>query len=164
MKKTIALLLLSALVIGVFTACAGGGNPASSSEVPVLNCTFPQLAEELKGLMVLENVFEKGATDVDTDAGIDPDFFEEGFWICDITIYSAEMVAFYAAKDAAKAAEIKTKLESKLQSLRSQYENYPPPENKTMTENGVIEVKGTYVYMVISPNADTILNAIKAHF
>ncbi len=173
MKRIFALILAGLITTAAFTACGNGEESSSAGEssgsevsssveesvnAPVFNADA--LKTTVCGLMK-DAYLEMPADAIYNDTGINPETFAEGFWVCEDTGNSAETVAVYKAISEEEGENIRTLLKNKLTSLQNQYKDYNA-DNYQMSLKAVVGGEGVYAYIVISPNVESINNAIKA--
>ncbi len=167
MKKLFVLLLTALLATSSLYACGDSEGAASqdasattSEEVKEAVVDVKALKEQVKTLTAAKDTTVRSDDDVYNDVGIDPATYSEGFWLIDSTI-TVETVAFFKANDAASAEAIKGLIDKYVKSVLNQQNNYNE-ENYYMAEKAKVGISGNYVYMVMSPNVDSVYAAIDA--
>lgn len=170
MKKFLSLVLVLVLSLSALCACGGSGDDNSASEGAssvdaVLSCTVSELKDELFGLSSAgkDNMLESGEGAILDNTGIAKELYEEGFYASDVGGVSIETIMFFKAVDETAAASIKAKLEAKNAEYVAQSKNYNE-DNYAMANNGVVEQRGVYVYMIISPKVSELAAAITGKF
>ncbi len=185
MKKFAIMLLTAALAISTFTACAdvGGGSESKESSSPsgtesaVSSGTESAVssASAAEGVdldALLATVKESFAVseqrnipsdEIYQETGIEEGSYTGCFWLSDMSGLTSEKAVVFAAKDEAAAANIKSKLDTVLQSETAQMKDYNA-DNYAMLQKAVCEQKGLYVYLLVSPNVDKFAEAVNAAF
>lgn len=90
--------------------------------------------------------------------GIKPDEVEGYFVYVSTSNVKADEVAVFKTKDANGADYIKTKIDERMVQLGKSFIDYLP-EQYSVIEKRTIEVKGNYVFLVVSKNGEEI-NAV----
>lgn len=172
MKRTLTLTLALIIALMSFAACGGDSTdtgstpeqsqPAEQSKAPV-NLSLDAIKPDLVAMMAAEETFEVDADSVFNDTGINPSTYENGFWVIELSGLSAETIGFFKANSEADAQSIKTLLQGHLTSVTNQYKDYNA-DNYAMAQKAVIGSNGVYVYFVMSPNVDNIINTINSAF
>ena len=93
--------------------------------------------------------------------GIDVSTLDEYVFSMSEAAISAETVVILKAKDAAATEALRASLQTVIDQKRSEMENYLPDQFQIVDRSSV-QVKGNYVYLVISEQADTISQIIQA--
>ncbi len=93
--------------------------------------------------------------------GIDVSTLDEYVFSMSEAAISAETVVILKAKDAAATDALRASLQTVIDQKRSEMENYLPDQFQIVDRSSV-QVKGNYVYLVISEQADTISQIIQA--
>lgn len=178
MKKVIVMLLAGALAISAFAACTGEETPSASkddSSAVVSNDASTVASEEAKTVdmnAVLEQIKadfkaeekrEISADDIYQETGIDPETYTSHFWLTEISGLSSEKAVMFMAKDENAASAIKQKLDIVLQSETAQMKDYNA-DNYAMLQKAVVEQKGLYVYLLVSPNVDKFVATVNSAF
>lgn len=174
MKKTMIMLLASAIAVASLTACGGDGDESSAPESSVAEVSaeasteeskadadMAALLETLKGHFTTEDVRELSADDIFNDTGIATDSYTEYFWLAEISGLSSEKAVVYHAKDEATADSIKEKLNTVLQSELAQMKDYNA-DNYAMLQNAVLKQEGLYIYLLVSPNVNALQEAVSS--
>jgi len=165
MKKLVTMLLIGAMALSA-VACTPVPNDdessapvASGSSQAQQEVDLATLATQLKGKAVATEFLDNSADNILNDTGISADMYSEFVWFSEQSGLSSEMVAIFKAADG-KAEEVKTKLQAHLQFVLNTTKEYDA-NNYAMAQAAVLETKGAYVYLVISPNVDDIAKAIR---
>lgn len=175
MKKAMIMLLASAIAVASLTACGGNGGDESSvpessvQESSVQESAEPSKAEAdmaallgtVKAGFSTQDVRELAAEDIFNDTGIATDSYSEYFWLSEISGLSSEKAVVYHAKDEATATDIEAKLNTVLQSELAQMKDYNA-DNYAMLQKAVLQRKGLYVYLLVSPNVDALQEAVSS--
>lgn len=176
MKKFAVLMIAGALALSSLAACGGNEGDTQSkvnSEASKVVSTeasveeskaaldLDALSASLKTKLVATETLDKSADDLYNDTGIADTTYAEYFWFGEMSGLSSETVALFKANTEADASTIKGFLEGYVQSATNQMKDYNA-DNYDMLTKSVIKTSGLYVYMVISPNVDTIDGAIAA--
>lgn len=174
MKKAMIMLLASAIAVASLTACGGDGDESSVPESSVQESSVQESAElskdavdltallaQVKAQFSTEDVRELAEDDIFNDTGIATDSYTEYFWLAEISGLSSEKAVVYHAKDEATANGIKEKLNTVLQSELAQMKDYNA-DNYAMLQNAVLEQKGLYVYLIVSPNVNALQEAVSS--
>ncbi len=156
MKRVFVLLLCAIMAIGCFCACDSSDTPTETT----VNVDITALKDNVKTLTAAKDTTVRSADDVYNDVGINPETYTEGFWLIDASI-TVETVAFFKAKDADSATAIKEKIDKYVKSVLSQQDNYNE-DNYYMAEKAKVGISGNYVYLVMSPNVDSVYGAVSA--
>lgn len=93
--------------------------------------------------------------------GIDLNSLEEYVFSMSEASVSAEMIVLVKAKDSASIQTLTAALQTVIDQKRSEMENYLPDQFQIVDKSSV-QVKGNYVYLVISEQADSITRMIQA--
>lgn len=93
--------------------------------------------------------------------GIDVSTLDEYVFSMSEAAISAETVVILKAKDAGSTSALSASLQTVIDQKRSEMENYLP-EQFEIVDKSSVQVKGNYVYLVISENADAISQIIQA--
>lgn len=93
--------------------------------------------------------------------GIDVSTLDEYVFSMSEAAISAETVVILKAKDAGSTGDLSASLQTVIDQKRSEMENYLP-EQFDIVDKSSVQVKGNYVYLVISENADAISQIIQA--
>lgn len=93
--------------------------------------------------------------------GIDVNTLDEYVFSMSEAAISAETVVILKAKDAGSTGVLKDSLQMVIDQKRSEMENYLPDQFQIVDKSSV-QVKGNYVYLVISEQADAINRIIQA--
>lgn len=93
--------------------------------------------------------------------GIDVSTLDEYVFSMSEAAISAETVVILKAKDAGSTGVLKDSLQMVIDQKRSEMENYLPDQFQIVDKSSV-QVKGNYVYLVISEQADAINRIIQA--
>lgn len=93
--------------------------------------------------------------------GIDVSTLDEYVFSMSEAAISAETVVILKAKDAGSTGTLKDSLQMVIDQKRSEMENYLPDQFQIVDKSSV-QVKGNYVYLVISEQADAINRIIQA--
>lgn len=93
--------------------------------------------------------------------GIDVSTLDEYVFSMSEVAISAETVVILKAKDAGSTSALSASLQTVIDQKRSEMENYLP-EQFQIVDKSSVQVKGNYVYLVISENADAISQIIQA--
>lgn len=93
--------------------------------------------------------------------GIDVNTLDEYVFSMSEAAISAETVVILKAKDAGSTGALKDSLQMVIDQKRSEMENYLPDQFQIVDKSSV-QVKGNYVYLVISDQADAINRIIQA--
>ncbi len=158
MKKIFMLLLCALMALCCMASCNGDTATESSADPVVVDVNA--LKDSIKGLTAATDTTVRSADDVYNDTGINPETYTEGFWLIDSTI-TVETVAFFNAKDEAAATEIKGFMDKYVKSVLNQQNNYNE-DNYYMAEKAKVGVSGNYVYLIMSPNVDSIYSAVSS--
>lgn len=174
MKKTMIMLLASAIAVASLTACGGDGDESSVPESSVQESSVQESAEpskadtdlaallaEVKAQFSTEDVRELAADDIFNDTGIATDSYTEYFWLAEISGLSSEKAVLYHAKDEETAADIQAKLNTVLQSELAQMKDYNA-DNYAMLQKAVLKQEGLYVYLLVSPNVNALQEAVSS--
>ncbi|MBQ3081102.1 MAG: DUF4358 domain-containing protein [Clostridia bacterium] len=170
MKKFAVLMIACALALSSFAACGGNeGDTQSKNESEASKVISTEdskaplnlsaLSADLKTKLVATETLDKSSEDLFNDTGIADSTYENYFWFSEMSGLSSETVALFEAKTEADVATIKGFLDGYVQSVKNQMKDYNA-DNYDMATKAVIKTSGLYVYMVISPNVDTIDGAI----
>lgn len=174
MKKFAVLMIACALALSSFAACGGNEgdtqskNESEASKVISTEASTEEskaplnlsaLSADLKTKLVATETLDKSSEDLFNDTGIADSTYENYFWFSEMSGLSSETVALFEAKTEADVATIKGFLDGYVQSVKNQMKDYNA-DNYDMATKAVIKTSGLYVYMVISPNVDTIDGAI----
>lgn len=152
MKRFAALICALALML-LFCSCSD-----DSSSGRALTDVF----SEIKSACSLDNVLEfTDAASLDRHYGIAAeDVSEFAGCISKMSTDQTEIVLIKASdKDA--AGRISQALQNKYRSKLQENRNYSP-EQYAMIENGVLEINGLYVSMIVAPDAEAINKLYKA--
>ena len=176
MKKILTVIIAGIFVLAAFTACRTSpegeisGDSAVESEVSeetgaeISTETSTETSADAKpDLTALSKQFEEkfkaadrrllAEDEIYQDTGIDPAGCDSFFWLAEVSGLSSEKAVVFMAKDEAGAQEIKTKLNTVLESELAQQKDYNA-DNYAMLQKAVLDVKGVYVYLLVSPNVD----------
>lgn len=93
--------------------------------------------------------------------GIDVSTLDEYVFSMSEAAISAETVVILKAKDAGSTGALSASLQTVIDQKRSEMENYLPDQFQIVDKSSV-QVKGSYVYLVISEQADAINQIIQA--
>lgn len=93
--------------------------------------------------------------------GIDLGSLDEYVFSMSEQAISAETVAILKAKDAGSTGALSAALQTVIDQKRSEMENYLPDQFQ-IVDRSTVQVKGNYVYLVISDKADAINQIIQA--
>lgn len=93
--------------------------------------------------------------------GIDVSTLDEYVFSMSEAAISAETVVILKAKDAGSTGALSASLQTVIDQKRSEMENYLPDQFQIVDKSSV-QVKGNYVYLVISEQADAISRIIQA--
>ncbi len=93
--------------------------------------------------------------------GIDLGSLDEYVFSMSEQAISAETVAILKAKDAGSTGTLSAALQTVIDQKRSEMENYLPDQFQ-IVDRSTVQVKGNYVYLVISDKADAINQIIQA--
>lgn len=93
--------------------------------------------------------------------GIDVSTLDEYVFSMSEAAISAETVVILKAKDAGSTGALSASLQTVIDQKRSEMENYLPDQFQIVDKSSV-QVKGNYVYLVISEQADAINQIIQA--
>lgn len=188
MKKIVILLLASALAVSALAACGGGDGETSGEETSVVSAAesgaetsvvsesvssgesaaanevdFSALAEKLAADFVTQERRLVSGDDVFQETGISPDSYTGFLWLADLSGLSSEKAVVFLAKDEAAAEDIKTRLDTVLQSETAQMKDYNA-ENYAMLQKAAAGREGLYVYLIISPNVDKLAETVTGAF
>lgn len=94
--------------------------------------------------------------------GIDLSTLDEYVFSMSEAAISAETVVILKAKDAGSTGALSAALQTVIDQKRSEMENYLPDQFQIVDQSSV-QVKGNYVYLVISEQADAINRIIQAN-
>lgn len=164
MKKLVTMLLIGALALSA-VACTSVPSEGESSAPVASGASQAQavdlatLANQLKGKTVATEFLDASADHLLNETGITADMYSEYFWFSEQSGLSSETVMMFKTADG-KAEEVKTKMEAYLQHVLNTTKEYDA-NNYAMAQAAVLETKGAYVYLVISPNVDDIAKAIR---
>ncbi len=173
MKKFALIMLVGALALSAFAACdtpADNESKDDSSKIESVDNSGSKADEEsngsvadakvdltvicntVKAQVAAQSAFELDADTLFNDTGINPEFYNNYFWLIDT---SEECVGVFEAKDETSLNEIKGLLEGYLQNKKTTYESYDAKVFE-MANKAVIKTVGNYAYIVMSPNVTPI--------
>ncbi|MBP5184927.1 MAG: DUF4358 domain-containing protein [Lachnospiraceae bacterium] len=145
MKRTILLILVAAMVLGL---CACGSKP----EVPVAD-VYERMAKEVK---FPTEMLKMDDSIIIRDFGFDLDTFEEYLYMKAEDVLFAENIMLIKVKDAKDVDAVKEKLEKFVKEQATLLNGYMPDQGK-IAEKGIVVAKGRYVYLLMSSE----VNALK---
>ena len=93
--------------------------------------------------------------------GIDVNTLDEYVFSMSEIATSAETVVILKAKDGGSTGQLSTSLQTVIDQKKAETENYLPDQFQIVDKSSV-QVSGNYVYLVISPHADSINPIIQA--
>ena len=149
MKKVIAFILIAACLFSV--ACGGEKK---------LACTVDELFEKICKVNAEGEMFAYSADWIADEYGIKPDLYTDGRLMIPEDSAGVETVAFFTAKDAEAAKNIKALLDTIVASTRVDQKDYNA-DNYQVALDAVTKTEGVYVYLVMSPAKDAILKIIE---
>ena len=160
MKKIVAVFLIVLLITVMFSAC-GGQNDGKTASV-----SLTELLEEIDTQIGVSNDGDQGLKVLTSEEELDRYYLIAAE---DIKQFAAERtgdtddyleIVIVEAVDEAAADRIEIRLNSVLDSKRSNANSYLP-ETAKMFDDAQIKVSGNYVYMVIGEQQDKILGIIE---
>lgn len=146
MKKLISAVLV--IVISVLTLVGCGEKKES---LPVKDI-FAKINTEVS---FPSPMMEMDAEYTENQFGFNLDDFEEYVFAKSEDILLAEYVIIFKAKEEKNAENVKDKLEKFLAEQTNLFASYVP-EQKAILENGFVEKKGCYVYLVSSEKVNEV--------
>ncbi len=175
MKKFVIMMLATALAVGTLAACTGTTDPedsnASTEASGVVSTEVSEnksidmdaLFEDLKKDFVATELRNLDGASIETDTGINSASYAGFYWLTEISGLSSEKAIMFLAKDEQSATTIKNKLQTVLESETAQMKDYNAA-NYEMLQKAVLEQKGLYVYLLISPNVDKLAATVNNAF
>ncbi len=149
--------ILSIVCLSILSSCVAGNNR---------NFNQPLLSEIIDSI---QNII-----DLSKMHHLDGDKFERLYnidlgWLDEFSVYismsniKAEEIAILKVKDSIDMEKVKEKVLLRLDYQANSFKDYLPQEYN-LIENYILKIKGRYLFLVISENADEIKNIINKKF
>lgn len=154
MKKLIALIVLAALMLSMLTGC---GSTKEVDLKAVMNDINAQYADSTSELRELTDVSE-----LQGYYSISPEDVSQ--FAAEIKANSADApveIVLVEAKDSDSAANVRTALERRYQSIVSQYASYSP-EQLAMANECEVTQNGNIITMIVSYNYSEMISIVNA--
>ena len=92
---------------------------------------------------------------------IDPATLENyAIYMADYATGNADEIAMFQVKDADQLTTVKSLINDRIKDLKVRYEDYKP-EEMTKLDSAVVEEKGNYIFVVISPDNEKAKEILK---
>ena len=148
-NRLFALILASAMVLSLLTAC-GGKKEAKEADLPEL---WASMEENLE----LPAMMELSDEDLDFLYGMDAADLES--YVARIPMMNVHATEFFMAKvKDGKMDTVKEALENRQTALEQQWSQYLP-DQYALVKNAQLIVNGNYVLFCITEDADSVVNA-----
>ena len=150
MEKVLSVLMVCALALCLFTACSGGTTEAK----PVAD-----IYKQIEETVTLPELIDSDSNYIKNYYALDTADFEEYVFKSSADMMKADTIILIKAKDTDTVKKVEEQLGLILEQLKKENENYNPSEYEIINK-GQLASKGNYVYLVISPDVDAIVNVI----
>ncbi len=142
----------------------GSGQEADSGEQETPEAaaekSIEEIYQEIEQKVELISPVPMGDAFITNYYGIDPEKLEEYVFVMSEEATSAETVAIMKVKDAGDVDAMCSALQVVVDEKRSEMQDYLP-EQFEIVDKSSVKSKGNYVYLVISGQADSILQIIE---
>lgn len=149
--KKLSFVLLALLLLAALAAC--GGKEVTAKK------PINEIYGEITSAVTLPEMLSLSDDTLYAYVGIQSGLYKSFVAAIPLSATSGDMLFIFEANDAQSAGEIKTKLENFLAQKTVEMKDYIPSEYEKLTDSSVT-AKGRYVWLVVSDNAQAILNII----
>lgn len=163
MKKTMILLMLSMFLIGCGKNGADTGTVETTETVETIEeKSVSEIYEEIAEAVDLPVMVTLTDDYISNYYGVNLELLEEYLFTNAEEIIYADTIILMKAKDETSVGELQEILETIITQKKLELENYLPDQFK-IVEKSKVETSGTYVYLVISDERNTILEIIEKY-
>lgn len=147
-NRLFALILASAMVLSLLTACGGDKKEEKNVDIPEL---WASMEENLE----LPMMMELGDDELDFLYGINADDLES--YVVRVPMMNVHATEFFLAKvKEGKMDAVKEAIENRRTSLEQQWSMYLP-DQYALVQNAQLIVNGNYLFFCIAEDADTVV-------
>lgn len=161
MNKKITVIMLVAMLSIFMVACSTNNSSNSSKAEPTLSAK--EMADKMLEEVEQPTFMELSAEEVNTVYNVDVDKLEDYTIRIPLMNTKAHQIAILKVKDSKDVTEIEDLLKQRAETVQKQFERYLADQYE-IAKNYKIVTKGNYVIMVISDQADELLNIYEGFF